>query len=50
MGDRLTPEINGILRRHMIRVPQEIDAASGIRIFGKLIRSIVFTTDVGNYT
>ena len=30
----------------MIRVPQEIDAASGIRIFGKLIRSIVFTTDV----
>ncbi|HHT57547.1 hydrolase [Herbinix luporum] len=46
MGDRLTPEINGILRRHMIRVPQEIDAASGIRIFGKLIRSIVFTTDV----
>ncbi|CUH93573.1 beta/alpha barrel domain-containing protein [Herbinix luporum] len=46
MVDRLTPEINGILRRHMIRVPQEIDAASGIRIFGKLIRSIVFTTDV----
>lgn len=46
MGDRLTPEINGILRRHMIRVPQEIDAASGIRIFGKLICSIVFTTDV----
>lgn len=46
MGDRLTPEINGILRRHMIRVPQEIDTASGIRIFGKLIRSIVFTTDV----
>ena len=25
MGDRLTPEINGILRRHMIRVPQEIE-------------------------
>lgn len=46
MGDRPTPEIDGILRRHMIRVPKEIDAASGIRIFGKLIRSIVFTTDV----
>lgn len=46
MGDRSTPEIDGILRRHMIRVPKEIDSASGIRIFGKLIRSIVFTTDV----
>ena len=46
MGERLTPEIDGILRRHMIRVPKEIDAVSGIRIFGKLIKSIVFTTDV----
>lgn len=46
MGDRLAPEIDGILRRHMIRVPKEIDVVSGIRIFGKLIRSIVFTTDV----
>lgn len=46
MGDRMTPEIDGILRKHMIRVPKEIDAASGIRIFGKLIRSIVFTTDI----
>lgn len=46
MGDRVTPEIDGILRRHMVRVPKEIDAASGIRIFGKLIRSIVFTTDI----
>jgi hypothetical protein len=46
MGDRITPEIDGILRRHMIRVPKEIDTVSGIRIFGKLIKSIVFTTDV----
>ncbi|NLP17060.1 MAG: hydrolase [Clostridiales bacterium] len=46
MGDRTTPEIDGILRKHMIRVPKEIDACSGIRIFGKLIRSIVFTTDI----
>lgn len=46
MGDKYTPEIDGILRKHMIRVPKEIDQASGIRIFGKLIRSIVFTTDV----
>lgn len=46
MGEKFIPEIDGILRRHMIRVPKEIDYASGIRIFGKLIRSIVFTTDV----
>lgn len=46
MGEGLTPEIDGILRRRMIRVPKEIDAVSGIRIFGKLIKSIVFTTDV----
>ena len=46
MRDNVTPEIDGILRKHMIRVPKEIEQASGIRIFGKLIRSIVFTTDV----
>lgn len=40
------PEIEGNLRRHMIRVPQAIDQVSGIRIFGKLIKSLVFTTDV----
>jgi Dihydrodipicolinate synthase/N-acetylneuraminate lyase len=34
------------LRDHMICVPECIQACSGIRIFGKLIRSIVFTTDV----
>lgn len=40
------PEIDGNLRRHMIRVPKVIDEVSGIRIFGKLIKSLVFTTDV----
>lgn len=46
MGQKPIPEIDGILRKHMIRVPREIDETSGIRIFGKLIKSIVFTTDV----
>lgn len=46
MEDRNIPEIDGILRKHMIRVPKEIEKASGIRIFGKLIKSLVFTTDV----
>lgn len=40
------PEIEGNLRKHMVKVPQVIYKASGIRIFGKLIRSLVFTTDV----
>jgi len=46
MVDKTTPEIDGILRKHMIRVPKEIEQASGIRIFGKLIKSLVFTTDI----
>lgn len=46
MEARNIPEIDGILRRHMIRVPKVIDQVSGIRIFGKLIKSVVFTTDV----
>lgn len=46
MEGRYVPEINGNLRKHMVRVPQVIDSASGIKIFGKLIKSLVFTTDV----
>ncbi len=40
------PEINGLLRSHMIRLPNEIRDASGIKVFGKKIKSFVFTTDV----
>lgn len=40
------PEIHGILRRHMVRVPEVISQVSGIKIFGKLIKSILFSTDV----
>ncbi len=46
MGNSFVPEINGNLRKHMVRVPQVIEQASGIKIFGKLIKSLVFTTDV----
>lgn len=41
-----TPEYNGNLRSHIIKVPEEIEAASGIRVFGRLIKSFIFTTDV----
>ena len=44
--DKFIPEIRGTLRRHMIEVPDCIRRASGIKIFGKRIRSLAFTTDV----
>lgn len=40
------PEYVGNLRNHMIIVPEIINGCSGISIFGKLIKSIVFSTDV----
>ncbi|MBE5961193.1 MAG: hydrolase [Lachnospiraceae bacterium] len=46
MSEQYIPEIEGNLRKHMIRVPDAINEVSGIRIFGKLIKSIVFSTDV----
>lgn len=46
MEEKFQPEIDGNLRKHMVRVPKAIEQASGIRIFGKLIKSLVFTTDV----
>lgn len=40
------PEIKGTLRSHMIELPKVVSEASGIRIFGKRLKSFVFTTDV----
>lgn len=40
------PEIKGSLRSHMIELPEVIRDSSGIRIFGKRLKSFVFTTDV----
>lgn len=39
------PEINGMLRSFMLKVPQEIQKASGIVVMGRKIKSLVFTTD-----
>ncbi|HZJ56997.1 MAG TPA: hydrolase [Clostridia bacterium] len=44
--ERFVPEIRGTLRRHMIEVPDSIRKATGIKIFGKRIKSLAFTTDV----
>ena len=35
-----------VLKQDIIKVPEVISEASGIRIFGKKIRSIIFTTDI----
>jgi len=40
-----TPDYQGNLRSFMLRVPECIQDCSGLRIFGRLIRSLVFTTD-----
>ena len=40
------PEISGTLRKFMLKVPEIIDTCSGIKLFGKVIKSIVFTTDI----
>lgn len=46
MMNKFVPEIHGTLRKHMVRVPEIINEVSGIKIFGKLIKSLVFSTDV----
>lgn len=40
------PEYSGTLRSHMIEIPKPIDKCGGIRIFGRLIKSLVFSTDI----
>lgn len=40
------PVYRGILRSHLLDVPHCITECSGIRIFGRRIKSLVFSTDV----
>jgi len=40
------PEYSGVLRSHMVEIPEPISKCGGIRIFGRLIRSLVFSTDI----
>lgn len=40
------PEYSGTLRSHLLTVPKCIAECSGIRIFGRRIKSLVFSTDV----
>lgn len=40
------PSYSGTLRSHLLTVPHEIYECSGILVFGRRIKSIVFSTDV----
>ena len=40
------PAYEGTLRSHMIMIPTCISECSGIRVFGRRIKSLAFTTDV----
>ena len=46
MDRKYIPEIKSGLRKNMIEVPNVIRDASGIKIFGKRIKSLIFSTDV----
>lgn len=43
---KFLPEIKGTLRNHVVEVPAIIRQCGGIKIFGKRIKSLLFTTDV----
>ncbi len=46
MAELFVPNISGPLRKFMLKVPDEISRVSGIVVMGKLIKSLVFTTDI----
>lgn len=46
IANKYVPEVTSDLRKNFVKVPEEIADCSGIRIFGKRIKSFIFTTDV----
>lgn len=46
MNNMHIPVIASALRKKPIRMPEEINNASGINIFGKRLKSLVFSTDL----
>ena len=43
---KFVPTYEGELRKHTLEVPRCISECSGIRVFGRRIKSLVFSTDV----
>lgn len=46
MSENRIPSYNGQLRSHRVEVPACINECHGIRIFGRLLKSVMFSTDV----
>lgn len=46
IGDKSIPVIESKLRKRSVAVPKNIHLASGIKIFGKRMKAIVFSTDL----
>lgn len=46
MRDKVIPNYEAKLRHHILEMPKNIRKASGIVIFGRRIKSLVFTTDI----
>lgn len=46
MSENRIPNYDGQLRNHRVEAPACIEECRGIRIFGRLLRSIMFSTDV----
>lgn len=44
--EKVIPSVLSDLRQEIIEVPEVIQTCSGIRIYGRVIRSILFSTDV----
>ncbi|WMI82259.1 hydrolase [Anaerotignum sp. MB30-C6] len=46
MAEKIIPRIDSRLRKHIVTMPEEIWSASGIVIWGKRIKSLIFSTDI----
>ena len=46
MNGKVIPQVESRLRHNILEMPQEIRQASGIVIYGRRIKSLVFTTDL----
>ena len=46
MAESFVPNYTGQLRNHRVEAPKCIERCGGIRIFGRLLKSIMFSTDV----
>ena len=40
------PEYSGLLRNHIVEIPKPIEKCGGIRIFGRVVKSLIFSTDI----